>query len=115
MTVGADDAEAGHGPQEGVEGRRLRAEEIPSAVMGSSSLRDFVIWTGLDGMDEIRELNGILDEKYWDIVPDDIWQLLVVSFASCPVCCYAYRNCPHPCSWFITCASALLHPSHLRP
>jgi hypothetical protein len=57
-----------------VEGRWLRAKEIPGAVMGSSSLRDFVIWTGFDGMDEIRKLNGILDEENWDIIADDIWR-----------------------------------------
>lgn len=72
MTVRADDTEAGHGPQKCVEGRRLRTKEVPSAVMGSGCLRYLVVWAGLHRMDKIRKLNGILDEKHRDVVPDNV-------------------------------------------
>jgi len=61
-----------HRPKESVQGARLRAKEIPRRIMCCCSLRDLAIRAGLDGMDQIRELNCILDEKYWDVVPDDI-------------------------------------------
>lgn len=72
MTVRADDTEAGHGPHECVERRWLRTKEVPSRVVGSSRLRNFVIWTRLYRVDEIRELNSILNEEDWDVVANDI-------------------------------------------
>lgn len=99
MTVRADDAEAGHGPHEGVKGRWLRAKEIPRAVMSSGCLRNLIVWTGFHGVNEIRELYGVLNEKHWDVVPNDIWNVSAASFASRSVWCFPYRNCPHQYSW----------------
>ena len=66
------DAKACHRPEERVHGAGLRAKEIPSRIMSSSSLRDFVVRTWLDRMDQVGELDGILDEEYGNVVTDDI-------------------------------------------
>jgi hypothetical protein len=55
-----------------VHGRRLLAEEIPRAVMSSSSLRDLIVRPRLDCMNEVWELDGILDEEDGDVVADDV-------------------------------------------
>lgn len=40
--------------------------------MSSGGLRDLVVRTWLDRVDQVGELDGILDEEYGDIVTDDI-------------------------------------------
>ena len=40
--------------------------------MSSGGLRNFVIWTWLHRVDEIRELNSVLDEEYRDVVSNNI-------------------------------------------
>jgi hypothetical protein len=40
--------------------------------MGCCCLWNLILWFWLDGMDEIRKLNGILDEKDRDIVTDNV-------------------------------------------
>lgn len=40
--------------------------------MSSSSLRNFVIWTRLHRVDEIRELNSILNEEDWNVIANNI-------------------------------------------
>lgn len=78
VTVRADNTKARHGPHECVKGRGLRTKEVPSRVVGSGRLRYFVIWTRLHRMNEIRELNSVLNEENWDIIANNIWELLVV-------------------------------------
>jgi hypothetical protein len=48
------------------------AEEIPSTVVSSSSLRNLTVRLWLDSMDQIRELDGILDEEDWDVVSNQV-------------------------------------------
>jgi hypothetical protein len=61
-----------HRPEEGVEGRWLLAEEIPGAIMRSSSLGDLTVWPWLDGMDQVGELDGILNEEDGDVVTNNV-------------------------------------------
>lgn len=68
----ARDTMAGHGPEQGVQGTGLLAEEVPSRVMGGSSLRDLIVTTRLDSVDEIREKNSVLDEEDGNVVANNI-------------------------------------------
>lgn len=54
-----------HGSGLGVEGH-----EIPSVVVGSLSLGDFDMGFGLDGVDQVDKLDGILDEEDRNVVSD---------------------------------------------
>ena len=40
--------------------------------MSGLSLRHFVVWFGFHGMNQVRELDGVLDEEHWDVVADDV-------------------------------------------
>jgi hypothetical protein len=40
--------------------------------MSSSSLRDLIVWPWLDRVDQVRELNGILDEEDRDVITDNV-------------------------------------------
>lgn len=40
--------------------------------MGGGGLGDFAVGLGLDGVDEVREVDGILDEEDGNVVADDI-------------------------------------------
>lgn len=44
--------------------------------MSSGCLGDLIVWTGFHGVNEIRELYGVLDEKHWNIVPNNIWEVV---------------------------------------
>lgn len=61
-----------HGPEQSVQAARLLTEEIPRGVVGSGSLGDLTVLSWLDSVDEVRELDRILDEKDWDVIPNDI-------------------------------------------
>jgi hypothetical protein len=50
----------------------LLAEEVPGAVVSSSSLRNLVVRPGFDRMNEVGKLDGILNEEYGDVVSDKI-------------------------------------------
>jgi len=63
---------ASHSPEQGMESTGLLTKEIPGGIMSSSCLGNLSIWSGFDGMDQIRKKNCILNEKYRDIIPDDI-------------------------------------------
>ena len=52
--------------------RRLLAEEVPGAIMGSGSLRDLAVRLRLDSVDQIWELDCILDEENGNVVTDDV-------------------------------------------
>lgn len=62
-----------HSPEQCVHRAWLLAEEVPGRVMSSGSLRDLVVTSGLDGVDQIGEEDSILDEEYRDIVSNDIY------------------------------------------
>ena len=42
---------------------------------------------GLNSVHEIGELDGILDEEDWDVVPNDILMLLVLSMLNMVALC----------------------------
>jgi hypothetical protein len=73
----SDGTVSAHSPEERVHGGRLLRKEVPCAVMRSGSLRDFSVRLWLDCMDEIRELDGILDEEYWNVVANNVCVMLV--------------------------------------
>lgn len=50
----------------------LLAEEVPGRVVSSRSLRDLTVTSGLDGVDQVGELDGILDEEHGDVVSHEI-------------------------------------------
>ena len=68
MAVAPWDAEARHSPEQGVKRGGLLGEEVPSGIVRRCRLWDLAIGTRLDGVDEIRELDSVLDEEYGDIV-----------------------------------------------
>jgi hypothetical protein len=72
VPVGANSAVTTHSPKQSVHRGRLLTEEIPRAVMSSSSLRDLIVWPWLDRVDQVRELNGILDEEDRDVITDNV-------------------------------------------
>lgn len=90
MTVAARDTVARHGPEEGMESSGLLAEEVPSIIMCGGRLWNFVVGGRLDGMDQIGELSGVVDEEDGNIVANHVKislenepsQLLVVQHSS---------------------------------
>src|ERR1039457_4457089 len=46
--------------------------EIPERIMPSRRLRKAAVGFHLDGMDEVGEFNGVLDEENWDVVADQV-------------------------------------------
>lgn len=72
MTVAAHDTKAGHRPEQRVEGTRLGTEEVPSRIVGRSSLRYLVFGTRFDGMNQVGELDSILNEEDGDVVSNDV-------------------------------------------
>lgn len=61
-----------HGPQESVQGTRLLTEKVPGGIVRGGSLGDFIVAAGLDGVDEVGEKDGVLDEEDGDVVSNDI-------------------------------------------
>jgi hypothetical protein len=45
--------------------------------MSSSGLGNLAVWPGLDSMDQVRELDGILNKEDGDVVTNNIWIKLV--------------------------------------
>jgi hypothetical protein len=72
MPERANGAMTAHRPEQSVERRWLLAEKVPSAIMSSSGLGNLAVWPGLDSMDQVRELDGILNEEDGDIVTNNI-------------------------------------------
>ena len=62
-----------HSPEQRVHRAWLLAEEVPGRVMSTGSLRDLIVTSGLDGMDQIGEEDSILNEEYRDIVSNNIY------------------------------------------
>lgn len=70
------DTVTSHGPKQSVQRTRLLAEEIPGRVVGCRGLRDFIVASGLDGVNQVWEENSILDEKDRDVIADKVWDEL---------------------------------------
>lgn len=60
-----------------MKGRGLLAEEVPGGIVASRSLWHLAIGLGLDGVDEVGELDRILNEEDGNVVPHDIEVALV--------------------------------------
>lgn len=43
--------------------------------MSGGCLGNFIVLSWLDGVDQIRELDGVLDEEDRDVVSNNIWKL----------------------------------------
>ena len=76
------DAMASHGPEQRMHGARLTREKVPGRVVCGSGLRDFIVPARLDGVDQIREENGILDEKDGNIVSHQV-EVALVGIEAC--------------------------------
>lgn len=63
------DPSIAHGPEHGVGGLGLKGKEIPEVVVCRLAGRHLIVWLGLDGVNEVGELHGILNEKHRNIVP----------------------------------------------
>ena len=72
MPEGARDTVSSHRPEKSMQSAGLLAEEVPGRVVSSRSLRDLTVTSGLDGVDQVRELDGILDEEHGDVVSHEI-------------------------------------------
>lgn len=46
--------------------------KVPEIVVRGLSLRDFCVWLRLRGMNDIGELDGVLNEKNGNVVPNNI-------------------------------------------
>lgn len=66
------DTVAGHGPEQRMHGARLAREEVPGGVVRRGSLRDLIVSARLDGVNQIREKDGVLDEEDGDIVSHQV-------------------------------------------
>lgn len=49
--------------------------------MGGGGLGDFVVAAGLDGVDEVGEEDGVLDEEDGDVVSDQVYTFRMLVFA----------------------------------
>jgi hypothetical protein len=72
VSEGPGNTVASHCPQKGVQSTGLLAEKVPSRVVRSRCLRDFVIAPRLHRVDQIREFDGILNEEYGNVVANNI-------------------------------------------
>lgn len=55
-----------------VGGLGVERHKVPGVVVGSLSLGDLPVWLGLDGVNEIDELDGVLNEEDGHVVSDNI-------------------------------------------
>lgn len=95
VSEGSRDTVTSHGPEQSVQSARLLAEEIPGGIVSRLGLGDFVVAAGLDGVDQIGEENGILDEEDGDIVADDIFTTVRMGKESSQGASLTYRSCLH--------------------
>ena len=50
----------------------LEASKIPEVVVSALSLRYVIMRLRFHCMNDVRELDGVLDEKYWNIVANEV-------------------------------------------
>ncbi len=71
--------------------------------MGGRCLRDLVVRARLDGVDQVGEPDGVLDEEDGNVVSDNVWfcqsrprrELSRARFELE----YTDQNCPRRCNW----------------
>ncbi len=61
-----------HDPHDHVHGFRHQGNEVPKGIVRCRCLRDFIMGFRFNCMDEVRKLHRILNEKYRDVVADQI-------------------------------------------
>ncbi|KAI9166472.1 LOW QUALITY PROTEIN: putative two component histidine kinase [Paramyrothecium foliicola] len=70
--VRAGDGAVRHGPHEHVRRLRVHELEVPEVVVRRLGLGHLVVRLGLAGVDDVRELHGVLDEEDGDVVADEV-------------------------------------------
>lgn len=73
VSEGTRDTVTSHSPEQSVQRAGLLAEEVPGRVVRGSSLGDFIVPAGLDGVDQIGEENSVLDEEDGDVVSNKVY------------------------------------------
>ena len=73
VSEGTRDTVTSHSPEQSVQRAGLLAEEVPGRVVRGSSLGDFIVPAGLDGVDQIGEENSVLDEEDGDVVSNEVY------------------------------------------
>ena len=68
----------GHDPHRHVDAFRGQRNEVPEIIMRGLRLRKATIRFRFRGMNEIRKLDRILDEKHRDVISDDVPVALLV-------------------------------------
>lgn len=63
---------AGERPEDRVQRRSRLAEKVPGGVVGGRGLRNLILGLGLQRVEEIGKLDGILYEEDGGIVPDNV-------------------------------------------
>ena len=66
------DAVTSHCPEQRVQRTGLLAKEVPCGIVGCCGLGDLIVATGLDGLNQVREEDSVLDEKDRNVVADKI-------------------------------------------
>ena len=61
-----------HGPHDRMHGLWRQRDKIPKVIMRRGSLGKFTVGDRFDGMDQVGKLDGVLDEKYRDVVAHQI-------------------------------------------
>src|SRR5215510_15933198 len=69
---GARDRPVRHHPHHHVHTFRRQGDKIPKVIVCRLRLRKSPIRFLLHCMDHVWKLNGVLDKKYWDVVPYDV-------------------------------------------
>src|SRR5688572_23182294 len=62
----------GHNPHDHMSGFRHERDEIPECVVSGSGLGDLVVRFRFYGMNQIRKLDGVLDEKDGNVIADEV-------------------------------------------
>ena len=73
VSEGTRDTVTSHSPEQSVQRAGLLAEEVPGRVVRGSSLGDFIVPAGLDGVDQIGEEDSVLDEEDGDVVSNEVY------------------------------------------
>ena len=73
VSEGTRDTVTSHSPEQSVQRAGLLAEEVPGRVVRGSSLGDFIVPAGLDGVDQIGEEDSVLDEEDGDVVSNKVY------------------------------------------
>lgn len=66
------DPVSSHRPHQGMQCARLLTKKVPGGIMRSGSLGNLIIAPRLDGVDQIREQDRVLDEEDWNVVSNQI-------------------------------------------